>query len=734
MPDQDKTNQHAPEERHERPEPTLERIRPYYEAFRRSKLEKITTQKDLAESADLREADFSAVFGFLKRNGKDKEGNLLPEPQPIQIKNVFDCLYDYWEIDNNYLVRKGSGTRVVAPAMSFKNESPLTIHRDYNEARIGAAVKNDGPEVWLINTYVASKMLDIEASENDEETIKNWLFRQNKKVKILILRPDGKGMMLRTKSKLDINGSALAEILLRQLNDLLGYQKRLPEGQLEIKLMDEIPGMAAVILDSCLFYGLHYSFGHTEASSWFEITDPAHFSYQDIKRHFEAIWNDDTRSFTLTEEILDNITRALNIVRRELDFLVNSKWRVHLHDLSDVIKGEKEAPYGATTGNIIHWQLEITKPERGVYLRAQLTVPGLSKPLKANVVSEKIGERNYAHIRFPEFGQISIHLSFHGTQEEIQKGLLLGHFVISSDSDSCSGYIVLQKTASFEETRPALSVYLHRILTFRDSSYYSLARTRSEMMKFKSFPHAGTYKIYSYGGEKGGSKNIKINWLHIDEFGVARYKNQNFHELIGRVTHIVPNLHIVFTHFRDKEPQRRSYMIISVHSSEPEKGVYYSAVHLGVSWKNHMPTGKRFIMEYFGEDGFDTAKPEIISLHSLEYKKIEPDELRYLLSGRVKNLLGFLRKEGRIFDIEDIKDEWEGSIRMNEVFYDSAVQNARRGKYDQAAKMILRAVNHGRNRIDDFEREINAFDPGAAVKIREERDYKKVLEILGLQS
>ncbi|GAB4489257.1 MAG: hypothetical protein OHK0019_06590 [Saprospiraceae bacterium] len=732
MPGQDKTNQHIPEERHERPEPTLERIRPYYEAYRRSKLEKITTQKDLAESADLREADFSAVFGFLKRNGRDKEGNPLPEPRPIQIKKVFDCLYDHWEIDNNYLVKKGSKARAVVPAMSFKNESPLTIHRNYYEAKIGAAVKNDGPEVWLLNTYVASEMLEIEASESDERTIKNWLFKQNKKVKILILRPDGKGMMLRTKSQLNINGSELANLLLRQLSDLLGYQKRLPEGQLEIKLMDEIPGVAAVILENCLFYGHHYSYGHTESSSWFEITDPSHFSYQDIKKHFEAIWNDDTRSFVLNEEILADVTRALNIVRRELDFLVNSKWRVHLHDLSDVIKGEKEAPYGATTGNIIHWQLEITKPERGVYLRAQLTVPGLSKPLKANVVSEKIGERNYAHIRFPEFGRISIHLSFHGTQEEIQKGLLLGHFVISSGSDSCSGYIILQRALSFEETAPALPVYLHRILTFRDSSYYSLARTRSEMMKFKSFPHAGTYKVYSYGGKKGGSKNIKINWLHIDEFGVARYKNQNFTDLIGRVTHIMHNLHIVFTHFRDKEAQRRSYMIISVHSLEPEEGRYYCAVHLGVSWDKHMPTGKRFIMEYFGKDGFEDAQPAIISLHSPEYKAIKPKELRYLLSGRVKNLLGFLREEGQIFDAEDIKNEWKGSICMNEVFYDSAVQNARRGKYDQAAKMILRAVNHGRDRIDDFEQEVNAFAPEAMAKIKSEEDYKKVQEILGL--
>ncbi|MBK8196495.1 MAG: hypothetical protein IPK76_26090 [Lewinellaceae bacterium] len=60
---------------------------------------------------------------------------------------------------------------------------------------------------------------------------------------------------------------------------------------------------------------------------------------------------------------------------------------------------------------------------------------------------------------------------------------------------------------------------------------------------------------------------------------------------------------------------------------------------------------------------------------------------------------------------------------MRQIFYDSAMLNARLGQYGMSAKMILRAVNHGFDDMDQFDSDVNAISTEALQKIKDEKDY-----------
>lgn len=280
----------------------------------------------------------------------------------------------------------------------------------------------------------------------------------------------------------------------------------------------------------------------------------------------------------------------------------------------------------------------------------------------------------------------------------------------------------------------SLPTYFRRLLSFRDGSYFSLARVQATRDRFRQgLDFAGTYRIYSYGGKKGGPKGIKINWLHIDDAGIARYKNQRFtkgDELTGRATYIAPNLHIMSTYYRKGVAERRGYLIAKVANNYPEKGRFYGAVNLGVSFESdQIPNGKRFILEYVEDVNFEEMEHNFLPVHSLEYKKL-PEPIRGLLSGRIKNPNGFLRKNGLISDIHDLEREWEASIKLGLVFYDSAVQHVRRGEYDDAMDMLSRAVYHGLDNLINFEEEVAEFDNNGLKVMQNMKDYQKIRDIL----
>jgi len=746
-----RNNNSNPSKKRPRPDNWQKLLEDYFKAFENSRKELGLTQLDLADTANHRRVgDFSDVFRYM-RTATDKA------PTPPQKISIFHAIDDYWEIDKNgFLVKKGASaqksgekTKKATPDVPTRDSS-IIAHKNLSKIDIGAAVREGGATVCIINTYLSTAMFNAELTKEDENSIKNWL-HQGKKIQLLLLIPDGRGMRLRTKADLGIDGTTLAEMIMMRLKELLKIQTKSPE-QMQVRLMDELPGMSAIILEKRLFFGLHYSFGHSENSSYFEISDPEHQGYKDIVQHFERLWNDDERSAPLSQELIDKVENAL-MVLRNVSSIHNSHWRLFMHDLGTMVHNQSKAPFGSPVGNIAEWNLEIRKPKQGIYLNATLTIPGMEKPFNANVVTERIHNEDYAHVRFSDFKNISIHITFHCREDK--QNSLIGYALINTGKDSCSAYIIMKKYTPGKEDKIELNEYYRRLLKFRDGSYKSLERVRNDKEKLDIGLWAGTYKIYSYGGELGKNKCIKLNWLRIDECGIATYKNQHFDEpkgrkLEGRATHITPNVHVVFTFYPQVENQRRSYLIMTVGNNKPESGRYYSGVHLGVTWENEIPVGKRFILEYFPEyekTAFEDLKVEKIVLHSQAYKDMKP-EIRKLLSGRVKNMLGFLREGGRIFEYGQIAKEWEASIELSEVFYDSAVQHAKhsavqhakhsaiqhtkRSNYSKSAKMLLRAVNHGFDDLARFDREVERDYPGTLEQIKKEEDYHKVLKILGL--
>lgn len=702
----------------------------YVTAFKNQKKTLSLKQKELAEKWSRTGPQLSTLFSIVEMLGASGDIN-SDEKNKHELNRILVKFKETFSFNPD-------GTLELIGGIP---SNPIIIHKNYEEAEIGKHVFKAGTEVCLINTFLAYDLVHKDADETSIKTLKNWLKVQNKKVRVIVLRPDGKGMMLRAKSSLGSNGAALVNDLIQQLESLLELQTELPN-QLEVRLVDEIPGVSGVILENKAFFGLHLAFGHTEQSTWHEITSTEHYSYKNLKKHFDELWKPD-RSMPLTADEIDHLKRALNIARGDLGFLTANPWKVYLHEMTMVIKGNRAAPFADTTGEVSIWDLKLTKPDRGIYLIAELKTSASEQPLKAKLITEKLGNSDYAHCRFTVFERFSIHLTFNCRLEDQAihpLKLMLGYYVISAGADACSGYIALQHTSDnldVNEEPTEVVNYLNRLLTFRDSSYFSLHRTRSEMTRFSGMPHKGTYKVYSYGGKRDGGKCIKVNWLKIDEIGVATYKNQRFPKgLIGRATLIDGKLHIVFNNTNTNK-QRRSYLIISVPELPVPRDTYYSAVHLGVSEDPSMPIGKRFILEYLENVDFEGSAPFPIALHSDDYKKLK-DELKKLLSGRVKNLLGFLRKEGNIKDYIDIKAEWEESIQMSEVFYESALWKARKredGLVDpnavkDAADMILRAVNHGFDQMTKFDDEIARMNPAILKQIQETKYYKTIQDIL----
>jgi hypothetical protein len=688
----------------------IEKIRPYFLAFEKSKRDKGLTQKALADHLSIRAASLSNLFRYYR-------GKTATPLNPGELSNIHRKLRSSTSIHNEYLTFNG------APDAEA---SAMAIHKNYNAAHIGKAIgESSDDEVCIINTYLSTILLNEELGRDHEETLENWLFVHQKRVRILLLEPNGKGMALRSKTDLDSNGPALANKILKQLSTLLSLEEK-SNGRLQVKLMDEIPGVAGISTTNRLFFGLHFSQRHTEHGPWFEIIGDQHPSFLNFMEHFNTLWDDPNRSFKLSQENFTRYRNALSNIQYDRNFLVNTEWKVYLYDMNNVMMGKLAAPYEETIGEITEWELKITKPPRNVFLQAELKLPAKKEAMRARLITEKLNDRDYAHARFSDWEELAIHISFHCRIESIDNPFLLGYFTVSSGGDCCSGYLVLQDKSKPETDLPH---YLKRLLIFRDSSYFSLQRIRSAMRSFEPFPFAGTYQTYAYGGKKKGDKMIKKNWLHIDEFGVARYRNQSYKNLYGRATLIDQKLHIVFTHIRENKKRSRRYMIVNMVGQPTKNQPFCTAINLAVSEIPLIPVSKRLILEYMPDTNFETTQPSTCNIHSKEFKSLDTS-LRNLLSGRVENILGFLQREGRIRDFDDIEKEWKQSINLGQVFFDSALWNATQGNYSATAQLFRRAVQHGYDDLSHFEKQAQNISPEVLQQLQPTSDYQTAQNIL----
>ncbi|MBL7781070.1 MAG: hypothetical protein JNM22_07625 [Saprospiraceae bacterium] len=699
-----------------------ENLLKYYSAFQNSPYKQIK----IADHCKIRPSTLSLIFSYLRKREQ------APDAPPPNNLSKGTLIRVYNKLKAGFDIVAGELVMIGKAAHSINESNIIKIHEDYISANVADAIKGSGEEICILNTFLSPRMYHTQNAGNDPETFINWIEKQQKKIRLLLLRPDGKAMRLRTKTDLGKNMTNLTHDIIDGLETVLSLKQKYPD-KIDIRLIDELPAMTCVILENRLFYGLHYATGHAEGGPTFEITDPTHFTYEKIKQHFETLWNLN-RSQKLDEELLTQIKNAVQIVDNKLDYLMG-QWDLFLHDISEVYKGVSAAHNNLVYADIDRFLLSIDKSERDIYPVATLSF-NINGPevLKGSLVTEALQGCDYAHIRFTDHVRLSIHVTIQCKTDNT----LYGFFTLSSGKDSCTGVLILNKRVhTISKSADQIPEAWKRQLRFSNGAFMSLQTVRDNVAAFKEpFPYAGVYKVYSYGGKANESKNIKINWLYINQWGEAQYKNQHFNVneksgiLHGRATEIHKNVHIIFTGFRYEK--RRSYLIIHTNSMRSTTGRYYSAVHLGVSWDSHMPNGKRFLLERT-EDLFENVEPKLISLHSDEYRALHAS-IRKLLTGRVKNLLGFLRRGGNIFTLKEIEEESNLSIKMEKIFQDSAIMLAKRAIINTDIKavtdMLFRSVNHGLDSLDFFENEVQKLAPTVLEQLKQSDEYKKIQQTL----
>jgi hypothetical protein len=709
----------------------LEAIRPFFDAFEKGRRvgHYLNTRQKLAGKLEYNEADLGAIFRKLR--DEDTNRRLTEARYEVlieQFKKVFRITED--------------GKLEETGLSATKAQTWIRPYQDFKEAQFEDRIANSDGFIWHINTYIYPKLL---APGNEHiSPIEYWL-KAGRNVRILLLRPDGKALRLRTNTTLkDIDWETrdggrewLVNHLSNSFQSLFTLQEKYP-GLLEVRLFDEIPGVNCFILPNRAFVGFHLTTGHSEIGPCLEIEDPHSTTYLEIKKHFETIWDNNKKSTSLDKSVLDRVLRSLRSYIPNIDSFKGT-WNLHFHELNTAPLGDQVRYKSDIIGKVTTARITFEQDSpTSVYPQATISFPG-GLVLHNTFFLDKLMDRTYAHIRFTDLENLSMHLTFSTKQEGIGNPMY-GFFVFSSRSECRAGLAILTKEG---EQAPSINYKfaINRLLQFMDHSYMSLDQVNNRMETFlkytnQKFPIQGYFQVYSYGGKKDDAKYIKKNALYIDESGIATYYNQHFGSdetippLHGRATLIGDNVHIVFTSLG--EDRRRSYLIISRRKSRPKNGTYYSAVHLGVSWDKSMPHGKRFILEYKGEILPENVKISTIRVHSEDYKKL-PLPLRNLLTGRFKNLLGFLRMEGSITDIGDLRKEDERSIRMSEVFFDSALMSFYRGDTDACATMLLRAVNHGFDDLNRFVQEAQKINGGNNLeRVLQHRDFKAIITSYGL--
>ena len=160
--------------------------------------------------------------------------------------------------------------------------------------------------------------------------------------------------------------------------------------------------------------------------------------------------------------------------------------------------------------------------------------------------------------------------------------------------------------------------------------------------------------------------------------------------------------------------------------------MYYAGVFCSLTWKEEIPLAKRIILEHLGDEvKFEDLSPELIPLFSSKYNKISKG-IRRLLSGRIKNLIGFFREKGALFNAGNFKKEWSHSLNLGEVFFDYSrfcwgVEENPKDKIELALDMLGRAVLHGYEHIDLF---IASVPPELVDTVTNHAKYRYIMRML----
>ena len=114
------------------------------------------------------------------------------------------------------------------------------------------------------------------------------------------------------------------------------------------------------------------------------------------------------------------------------------------------------------------------------------------------------------------------------------------------------------------------------------------------------------------------------------------------------------------------------------------------------------------------EERYDDLGPERIELYSPQYFDL-PEGVRANLTGRMNNLIGFIRKKA-ISSNDDLIKESNDEIDIGNLLFESACQKAIDKNISGCAKMILRAVRHGFTDLQLFEEKLTEWEKSRIIE------------------
>lgn len=648
------------------------------------------------------------------------------------------CVTAYQFLLQNWSVSEGHVFSYIGPPLEVTQEEKVILHPRFPREAVQNALANGGNEVRIIDTYPSFLLSNQEHPE--EINFLNWALQPGRKLKLLVLNPVGHGIDLRINAAItkpllfEMPISAFRTALVAAFQQLLEFSKE-HDGQLEVKLMDEFPAAHGVLMSNHTFFGFHFSHRLAHKASFFEIKGSNHLSI-DFHQHFEKIWNEPHSSVKLDQRAFGNIKRVLEQKNHSWNSLVG-RWEVYFQD-----KWQEDP--SATLSKISRAVLEVDPPHNSALMEARLYFQDAElnrmQTFDGNVRFERLKEGEFAFLIFSDHENLSIRLIVR-CKLDANNRFLLGHWVLTNAYDLNTSAIVLLRVNDKLYPSPQFDIPFPEIghkgllktMAFRNQQSLSLNefaehnKTGKENAGVEMFN--GTYKMYAYSlnrvqESKKLKKGIQLNMLHISPYGFVQYHSVKS-TAFGVASVKRDNLYITLTdHSRD---YRVGHFIFHTKDKKIEKDGVYAGVFLGITYRHGLPVARRVVLVKTDQE-FGQEPPQHIVANSPEYHALD-EGLKKALSGRIKNLIGFLRSNGDIFTLDELFEEWERSILFEEnEFVDFACHYVQQKDIKKAIELLDRAVEFGFFDLQRFEDRIRHTE--VFQTLIEDSKYKAIKERL----
>ena len=600
------------------------------------------------------------------------------------------------------------------------NNSPRALLTDYNQnedkflnAKIFNSISKDKFLASIRNSTKRIRIIDT--------YLDDWIvFRSDLKIavengcKLELLLCDPRGSI----AKFRIDGlrseKRAEEHCWEILKDIHAFIKRLENYQnVQIKLYDQLPGFNLYSCDRHLFIGWYWMDKAAHEGPVMEFSKSENVFQASIEEHFETLWE---KAGPLDLESIE--IKAKDASSFSLDNYIG-KWYLYCNygRAKNLIQ---ELPLTATTG-VAKNILEINKDKQGRLTCILNTAD--------NYISQHTGILKTTNNSSFFICELENQLKTTKIILYVHKGQGLDDYLTGTFTNLYgkepilgSGVIFLKKVPDEENISTCLIRHLEvsefpaedaiiRYLFFNINNRLEVIQDFDHVLSMPRFkdpcPFSGVYKVLSYHKGRGNDERyISEGILYISEFYECKHKRlRSFSSKIesshGRVE-ILPTGQLVI-YLKNDNKHRIGFFLVTTVNNEPEQNSVFTGIFNGLGYSGvNTAISNRVIMVYKEEsyDYFQSEYPRHYLLNSEDYHSL-PEEITQNLTGRINNFIGFIRNNP-IFTLEHLRGEAEKEISMKEIFIDSTLQNLHNDYSENAAKMFLRAVQHGFCEIDEF--------------------------------